>query len=86
MSQIVNFIDILTFFENLEIYGKVFRIRNSMKIVNEQLKENMWRKRLKLKSQAKKQEKIKATPRFIFNFLGVQYFYLYLVFRAFGSV
>ena len=31
-----------------------------MKIVNEQLKENMWRKRLKLKSQAKKQEKIKA--------------------------
>ena len=86
MSQIVNFIDILTFFENLEIYGKVFRIRDSMKIVNEQLKENMWRKRLKLKSQAKKQEKIKATPRFIFNSLGVQYFYLYLVFRAFGSV
>ena len=86
MSQIVNFIDILTFFENLEIYGKVFRIRDSMKIVNEQLKENMWRKRLKLKSQAKKQKKIKATPRFIFNFLGVHYFYLYLVFRAFGSV
>lgn len=54
MSQIVNFIDILTFFENLEIYGKVFRIRDSIKIVNEQLKENMWRKRLKLKSRAKK--------------------------------
>ena len=54
MSQIVNFIDILTFFENLEIYGKVFRTRDSIKIVNEQLKENMWRKRLKLKSRAKK--------------------------------